>query len=137
MVLHVDQDAVRQRIRVERHFAVRMGELERVLQQVADRGEQQVAIRIHREQRIHIRHREPASPDLRLQRCRQPDLGDELGEREQVVMHLEARAHAHFGERAVDQVAQPDQRTVQHAAGGAAQPDVSALDDGEGQGRGA
>ena len=110
-----------------------LGELERVLQQVAHRREQQLPVALDRKPRIDRGHGKSAAAGLRLQRRGDLDVGDEAGKRDQLALRRHSRRHPHVGERAIDEVAQPDQAAVEHRARGPRQPDIAGLDGGHGE----
>ena len=66
-VLYIDKDAVRGGIGAQPDLRSLKGELEGVLQQVAHRRQQQFAIGVDCQSRIHRQHEQPAFAYLRLE----------------------------------------------------------------------
>ena len=81
-VLHLNENTICRCVGTQGDFAVRMAELERVLQQVAYGGRQQIAVAGYRKLGIDRRHDQHTTSDVGFQRRRELRLGDEVSERE-------------------------------------------------------
>ena len=64
------------------------------------------------------------------------DLGHKVGKVDPFALRGHPDREAHFGERAIDDVAQADQAAIEHRAGGAAHAHVAAFDRGDREHRG-
>ncbi|MFI4913848.1 MAG: hypothetical protein ACHQAR_01475 [Steroidobacterales bacterium] len=100
-------------------------ELERVLQQVAHGREKHVPVGIHRQAWIDRGNREGASAGLCLECGGQLNIGDEVGQTQQLLARRHCGSQSHLREGAIDETAQPDQAAIQNRAGRPAQPDLT------------
>src|SRR6185436_3471362 len=99
-----------------------------ILQQVADRGREHLAVAVDRETQAGGENDQTAAVGARLEGRGYLYLLDELGKRDQLAPPRDPGPDAHVGERAVDEIAQPDQGAVERRAGGPGEPDVARLD---------
>src|SRR5205085_41663 len=67
LILDLDADSVTRCVSVQLDLGARVSEFERVLQQVADCRQEQIAIRVESKLRVNVRNSESALPDLRFQ----------------------------------------------------------------------
>ena len=119
-----DQDVIAGGVDVQRDLGVLLRELECVLQQVSDRGEQQVPVGVDCQARIDVGDHQLAAAGLRFQRRGYSYLADELGKGQQLMPRRYPRGHPHVGERAIHEIAQPDQAAIEHGAGRPGEPHV-------------
>jgi hypothetical protein len=130
-VFYVDTDALAACVRVQRDIGVFVRELERVLQHVSERRKEQVAVRVHHKLRIDVRNGKPALPRQRLERSRDLDFGNEIGQGEDLVARRHARSDAHVSQGAIDEGTQPNETVVQYRARGAGQTYMASADSGK------
>lgn len=107
-VLDRDEGMVRVGVRLHEDMTPGTRELEGVLQQVRNCGREDLSVNLDRDPQRDGGDRELQAPSLRLDRCLDFHLFDELGEQDRFPP-LAPGLEAHFGERAVDEVAQARQ----------------------------
>src|SRR5579864_6206843 len=130
IVLDLDHDAIGDRVGIQRNFGMGARELERVLQQVAHRGEEQIPIGIDREQRIDGGDRQHTFLDVRFQRCGKPDFGNEARKGKQPVLDRQSGCNSNLSERAIDQILQTYEASIQYARRSSGYSDIARLDRG-------
>ena len=135
MILDVDPDSIRDSVGAQGDFGEKVREFKGVLQQVAHRGEQHFPVDIERKLRVNITDRESTFARLCLEGGRYFNIGNEIGERYQLVSRRHSRCYSHIGEGAIYETAHPNQGTVQYGPRCAGYPDVACLDGGDGKSR--
>jgi hypothetical protein len=128
MILDLDPDSIPGRVSAQHDFGIGSRELEGVLQQVADCGEQHFPVDIERQARVDIADRQDARSRLRFERGGYSDIGDEIGERDQVASRKYPRCYAHVGQGTIYETAHPDQGTIQHGSRRAGRPNAAGFD---------
>jgi hypothetical protein len=113
-----------------------MSKFERVLQEVADGGREQVSVPVNSKLLINVGYDQSAFLHPRFQGSGQPDFGDELGKGKDMMMARQAGRYSNVGERAIDQVTHPDQTAVEQGTRGAGKPDIARSEGGKRKARG-
>jgi hypothetical protein len=125
MILDLDPDSIPGRVSAQHDFGIASRELEGVLQQVADCGEQHFPVVIECQVRVDIADREDALSRLRFERGGYSDIGNEIGERNQVASRQYPRCYAHVRQGTIYETTHPDQGAVQHGSRCACRPNAA------------
>jgi len=131
VIVDFEEDAIGDRIGGQRHHTAKLGEFKRVLEQVAERRKQHVAVDIDRKALFDMGYRKPAASGTRLEQSRDADLINEIGNGNEFVPGQHSGGDSDVRERPVNQRAQPDQGALQDRPSCPMHPDIAQFDSAE------
>jgi hypothetical protein len=135
LVLDLDEDAIGGRARPQRDVAVGAAELERVLEQVGDRGREDLWVDVDIDPGRDGGDGQPEAAGAGFQYGLDLHLADDLGQRDAPVLS-EPGLEAYVHERVVEDIAHRPQVADEHGAGAPGDAHRPLLEDGEREHRG-
>jgi hypothetical protein len=135
LVFDVEENAICRRAGRQRHTAAGTRELERILQEIRDRGGEERAVALDSQRAIEQSDAKVGTSCLRLHQGPDLDFLDKFGDGDAFYV-LQARVETHVGERAVDEIAKAHQASAVDERRATAGGDPAARNGLEGKHRG-